>query len=42
MNRSLTALLALVAGIVAGALIRASASPALADIAHAIQPLGTL
>ena len=42
MNRSLAALLALVAGVVFGALVRASGSATLIDIAHAIQPLGTL
>ncbi|HEY8949254.1 MAG TPA: cation:dicarboxylase symporter family transporter [Rhizomicrobium sp.] len=42
MNRSLTALLALVAGIILGAFIRASGSATLAAIAHALQPLGTL
>ncbi|HSM97316.1 MAG TPA: cation:dicarboxylase symporter family transporter [Rhizomicrobium sp.] len=42
MNRSLVALLALVAGIVLGALIRASGNMTLVDLGHAIQPLGTL
>lgn len=42
MNRSLAALLALVAGIVLGALIRASGSATLVAVAHGIQPLGTL
>jgi Na+/H+-dicarboxylate symporter len=42
MNRSLTALLALVAGVIAGALVRASGNATLSDIAHGIQPLGTL
>ena len=42
MNRSLMALLALVAGIVFGALVRASGSATLLAIAHGIHPLGTL
>ena len=42
MNRSLVALLALVAGVVLGALVRASGSTTLAAIAHGVQPLGTL
>ena len=42
MNRSLAALLALVAGVVFGALVRASGSATLIGIAHAVQPLGTL
>lgn len=42
MNRSLTALLALVAGIVLGELVRATGSLSLVAIAHGIQPLGTL
>jgi len=42
MNRSLMALLALVAGILLGALVRASGNTTLVAFAHGIQPLGTL
>ncbi len=42
MNRSLVALVALVAGIVLGGLVRASGNTTLIAVAHGVQPLGTL
>src|ERR1700759_656879 len=42
MNRSLAALLALVAGMLVGVLARASGNATFVGIAHGVQPLGTL